>query len=113
MEVGENAVIIDYSAILVSLLGNKLRPTYFLYEGKSIVIGENILALKMNENIDIEYFIAQLHSRFVEIQLSLIATGTNIPRMNVEDFLNVNIFLIADKVKSVAITVQQKAFLIV
>lgn len=93
LEIEENAVIIDYSAILISLLGNKLRPTYFLYEGIPLSIGENILALKMNEDIDIEYFIAQLYSRFVEIQLSLIATGTNIPRMNVEDFLNVNILL--------------------
>lgn len=91
--ISKNSIIIDYSAVLISLIGNKLRPTYFLFQGEPIAIGENILALKMNENIDIEYFIAQLHSRFVEVQLNVINVGTTIPRISTEAFLNINILL--------------------
>ncbi len=41
--------LIDFDAVLVNLIGNKLKPTYFKFEGKPIVIGSDVIALKMNK----------------------------------------------------------------
>ncbi len=85
--------LIDFDAVLVNLIGNKLKPTYFKYEGKPIVIGSDVIALKMNEDINIEYFLTQLHSRLVQIQVEMFSSGTTINRISIEDFLNIQILL--------------------
>lgn len=73
---GRKINVIDFDAILVNLIGNKLKPTYFKFDGKSIVIGSDVVALKMKENINVEYFLTQLHSRLVQIQVEMSSSGT-------------------------------------
>lgn len=85
--------ILDYPAVLVSLLGKKLKPTFFNYVGKPIAVGSDILILKMKEDIHIEFFLTQLYSRLVQLQLDMSSSGTIISRIHREDFLNIQIIL--------------------
>jgi len=86
--------VIDYSAVLVSKIAPKLKSTYFNFTNQPIVIGSDIIALKMKEDIvNVEYFITQLHSRLVQIQVEMFSSGTTINRITKEDFLNIQILL--------------------
>ncbi len=85
--------VIDFSAILVSKIAPKLKPTYFEFTNNPIIIGSDIIALKMKEDVDIEYFLTQLHSRIVQIQVEMMSSGTTINRISTEDFLNIQIIL--------------------
>ncbi len=51
--------IIDFSSILVSKIAPKLKPTYFKFSGQPIVIGSDVIALKIKENVNVEYFLTQ------------------------------------------------------
>lgn len=85
--------VIDFSAVLVSKIAPKLKSTYFKFTGQPIVIGSDIIALKMKEDLKIEYFLTQLHSRLVQIQVEMLSSGTTINRITKEDFLNIQIIL--------------------
>lgn len=85
--------VVDYSAVLVSKIAPKLKPTYFNFTDKPIVIGSDIIALKMKDGANVEYFLAQLHSRLVQIQVEMFGSGTTINRINEKDFLNIQIIL--------------------
>jgi type I restriction enzyme M protein len=85
--------VIDFSAVLVNRIGTKLKPTYFKFTGQPIVIGSDIIALKMKEDVNIEYFLTQLHSRLVQIQVEMMSSGNIINRISKEDFLNIQIIL--------------------
>jgi signal transduction histidine kinase len=94
---GEKAhkrTIIDFSAVLVSKIAPQLKPTYFEFTGQPIVIGSDILALKLKENIDVEYFLMQLrYSGLVNVQLETMSSGIAIKRISTDDFLNIKIIL--------------------
>ncbi len=85
--------VIDFSAVLVSKLAPKLKPTYFNFTGLPIVIGSDIIALKMKEDINVKYFLTQLHSRLVQIQVEMISSGTTFNRISTQDFLDIEIIL--------------------
>ena len=85
--------IIDFSAVLVSKIAPKIKPTYFNFTGQPIVIGSDVIALKTKENVNIEYFITQLHSPLVQIQVEIMSSGTTINRISTEDFLDFQILL--------------------
>lgn len=94
-EKASRKTVVDYSAVLVSKIAPKLKPTYFKFTGQPIVIGSDVIALKMKEDIDIkvEYFLTQLHSRLVQIQVEMMSSGATINRISTEDFLNIQILL--------------------
>ena len=92
-EKAHKRTIIDFSAVLVSKIAPKLKPTYFNFIGQPIVIGSDVIALKMKEDVNIEYFLTQLHSRLVQIQVEMMSSGNIINRISKEDFLNVQIIL--------------------
>jgi type I restriction enzyme M protein len=85
--------VIDFSVVLVSKIAPKLKPTYFNFTGQPIVIGSDVIALKMKEDVNVEYFLTQLHSRLVQIQVEMMSSGATINRISKEDFLNIQIIL--------------------
>jgi type I restriction enzyme M protein len=85
--------VIDFSAVLVNKIAPKLKPTYFDFTGQPIVIGSDIIALKMKAFVNVDYFFTQLDSRLVQIQVEMISSGTTINRITKEDFLNIQIIL--------------------
>jgi type I restriction enzyme M protein len=85
--------VVDFSAILVSLLGANLKPTYFNYQGQAIITSSDILALEINKEIDIQYFMFALQSRLVQIQLEILVGGNVIQRIYTKDFLEILIII--------------------
>lgn len=92
-EKAHNKTIIDFSCVLVSKISPKLKPTYFNFTGQPIVIGSDVVALKLKEDINVDYFLTQLYSRLVKIQVEMMSSGTTINRISTEDFLNIQIIL--------------------
>lgn len=93
IEKADKRTVINFPAVLVSKIAPKLKPTYFKFTDQPIVVGSDIIALKMKDDVNIEYFLTQLHSRLVQIQVEMMSSGTTINRINKEDFLNTQIIL--------------------
>lgn len=89
--------LVDFSAILVSKIAPKLKPTYFNFTGQPIVIGSDVIALKLKENVNPQYFLTQLYSRLVQIQVEERRVGATINRISTQDFLDIRIFLPSPK----------------
>ncbi len=87
------STIIDFSAVLVSTFALNLNRTYFEFTGQPIIIGSDIIALKMKEDVNVEHFLLQLHSRLVQTQVKAMSSGATINRITKEDFLNIKIIL--------------------
>ncbi len=85
--------LVDFSAILVSLIGTNLKPTYFKYEGQPIITSSDIIALQFEEHISPEFIIIQLYSRYVEIQTQMLVSETTIPRIHTDDFFNIKLII--------------------
>lgn len=80
--------IVEPSSLLISAVGEKLKPTY--YKGaEAIAISPSILAYKIDDSIvDPEYLINQLISSDFERQLKLVRKSmTALVRLNKDDFL--------------------------
>lgn len=84
---------IDYSCVLVSLLGTDLNSTCFNYEDQAIMISSDIFAVQLNQKIKLEYFVYQLKTRLVQIQAEMLAQGAVISRIDKDDFLNIQFVL--------------------
>ncbi len=85
---------INETCILVSLIGNSLRPTLFIYDGKPIYITENTLALKINETLVVSgYLINELYESYFIEQIESIRFGATIPFIDKNDFLNITVKL--------------------
>jgi signal transduction histidine kinase len=84
---------INYSAVLVGLLGRNLRPSFFRYLGNAIALGPEVMALKIDDNTISEYIVAQLYSNFVKIQVEGMGIGSAITRVRRADLLNIKIIL--------------------
>ncbi|MFD2670965.1 N-6 DNA methylase [Marinicrinis sediminis] len=87
-----NKEVLSKQAIIISLLGEKLKPTIYDTEHsptKEIIIGQNLLALVPRVRlINIEYLYYQLYSPRVLNQIAKLRAGT-IPRIKKNDFLNI------------------------
>ena len=92
-KVTHKRTIIDFSAVLVSKIAPKLKPTYFNFTGQKIVIGSDVVALKVKEDVNVEYFLTQLYSQLVKIQVEMMSSGNTINRISTQDFLNIQIIL--------------------
>lgn len=81
---------ITESCLLLSLLGGKLKPTYFIYSGVSIYISPNIIALRIDsQNVDIGYLVNELNQSYVSDQLINLSSGTVIPFIKKEMLLGI------------------------
>ncbi|HMS40010.1 MAG TPA: N-6 DNA methylase [Pyrinomonadaceae bacterium] len=92
-EKARKRTIIDFSAVLISKIAPKLKPTYFNFTGQPIVIGSDVVALKVKEDVNVEYFLTQLYSQLVKIQVEMMSSGNMINRISIQDFLNIQIIL--------------------
>ncbi len=92
-EKARKKTVIDFSAVLVSKIAPKLKPTLFDFAGQPIVIGSDVIALQVKEDVNVEYFLTQLYSRLVQIQVEMMSSGTIINRISAQDFLNIQIIL--------------------
>ena len=85
--------IVDFSAVLVLTFALNLRRTYFNFTGQPIVIDSDVIALKLKENVNVEHFLLQLHSRLVQLQVKVIGSGKNNNRISKENLLSIKIIL--------------------
>ncbi len=92
-KVTHKRTIIDFPAVLVSKIAPNLKPTYFHFTGQPIVIGSDVVALKVKESVNVEYFLTQLYSQLVKIQVEMMSSGNTINRISTQDFLNIQIIL--------------------
>ncbi len=89
-----NARLISESCLLLAKIGNDLKPTYFEFQGEKIAVSNNVMAFKikdLNENIDLDYLINELHSDFVLKQLNSYRRGIAQKMISKKDFLMVAI----------------------
>ncbi len=92
-KVTHKRTIIDFSVVLVSKIAPNLKPTLFNFTGQPIVIGSDVVALKVKEDVNVEYFLTQLYSQLVKIQVEMNSSGNTINRISTQDFLNIQIVL--------------------
>ncbi len=86
--------VINYSCVLVSLLGTNLNSTCFNYEGRPISIGSDIFVVQLKQDkIKSEYFLSQLETKLVQIQAQMLAEGAVISRIDKDNFLDFHFVL--------------------
>lgn len=84
--------LLKEDAILIGTIGRVLKPTIFKFHGKPIFLGSNVIALRVDKNeVDLEYLVSELNSKFVADQVRKLPTGTTIPHVKRSDLLNIAI----------------------
>lgn len=79
-------------ALLLSRIGDKIKPTYFENSGQAIGINTSILAFRVKKEIvNIEYLITQLNSDFFQKQLDLIISENAIQTITPGSLLKLKI----------------------
>lgn len=81
--------------LLISRLGNKMKPTYHKSSSDKIAFSSNaIYTFKVDfKQIKLEYLIAELHKDYVQFQLDNYRKGTSMPIIRRQDLLNIQIFV--------------------
>ena len=88
--------MISEDCLLIAVRWRALKPTYFKYQGESIIVSNDILAFKVNESIvDIAYLINELQADYVKEQADSLRTGATIPYLRREDLLKIVIKLLS------------------
>ncbi|HPR72975.1 MAG TPA: N-6 DNA methylase [Bacteroidales bacterium] len=86
--------LVSGSALLLSRVGDKLKPQYFNYMGTSVVVNPNILIFSFDtKKIDPEYLVLELKSKYFNDQLQGIRHFSGIPNFSKRDFLKLYIRL--------------------
>jgi type I restriction enzyme M protein len=93
-EIPKNAVKLEESALLVTIRGKALKPTFFEYKGEPIYISSDIVAYGVNEYlVNITYLVNELYADYVVTQLNRYRVGTVILFISKTDLLQVKIEL--------------------
>ncbi|MEH6536647.1 MAG: N-6 DNA methylase [Psychroserpens sp.] len=87
--------LLEDDILLISRLGNKLKPTYHKSSSDKIAFSSTVIfSFKVDfKQIDIDYLIAELHKDYVQFQLDNYRKGTGMSTINRQDLLNVQIFV--------------------
>jgi type I restriction enzyme M protein len=81
---------IDESCLLLSKIGNTLKPTYFNYNNDSIYITDDIISLKINLDIvDLEYLVNEFYTETVNYQLKAFFSGAAMMRIRETDLFSI------------------------
>jgi type I restriction enzyme M protein len=81
---------IDESCLLLSKIGNTLKPTYFNYTNDSLYIADDIVALKINKDIvDLEYLVNEFFTESIQNQLKAFFSGAAIMRIRETDLFSI------------------------
>ena len=83
---------VEKSCLLIGMIGNKLKPTEFIYKGSPIYLMPGVIPLEINKSItSTEFVLYALRSEETKTQLKFISTGSVIPRFKIKDILNLKI----------------------
>jgi len=103
-------VLFSGRAILFSVLGEKLKPSFLDTRGLEVAISKNIFVFKINEaEINIEYFIQELYKPYVQNQFESFRTGTAIRNISIKNLLNVVISVPSLLSQQIEIVEKEKA----
>lgn len=92
-ELKANFRILGNNTLLISKVGEHLKPTFFRSSQNPIAFSSSsIYAFKVNEElVNIEFLIAELYKDYVIIQLDAVRKGSAMPFLGKEDFLKIKI----------------------
>lgn len=81
--------------LLISRLGNKMKPTYHKSSSDKIAFSSNgIYTFKVDfKQIKLDYLIAELHKDYIQFQLDSYRNGVSMPTIRCQDLLNIKILL--------------------
>lgn len=81
---------IDESCLLLSKIGNALKPTFFNFNNDSIYIPDDIIALKINiDAVDIEYLVNEFYTETIQNQLKAFLSGAAMMRIRETDLFTI------------------------
>lgn len=81
---------IEESCLLLSKVGNTLKPTYFKYNNEPIFISDEIIALKVDSKIvDLEYLVNEFYTESVQNQLKAFFSGAALMRIRETDLFSI------------------------
>jgi type I restriction enzyme M protein len=90
----ENSRLISGDVLLISQIGNSIKPTYIPNSSELIFIGKNIAAFQLKKpSVDLDWLIHNFHLGPLSEQFEALRTGSGIPYLSKEDFLRVKINL--------------------
>ena len=90
----ERMKIIKESCLLISSLWNQLKPTYFQFLESPILLRNDIFSFNVNEKqVDISYLINEFHQDYVLNQIEANTMYGVIPRIRLNDFLEIKVKL--------------------
>ena len=85
---------ISESCLLIATRWKSLKPTYFKYEGESIFVIPDTLALKVDETkVNVDFLINELYSDYFTEVVNSYRIGVAVPFIRKEDLLNTKIQL--------------------
>ena len=85
---------INESCLLLSKIGNTLKPTFFNYHNEPIFISDDIIALKVDLNIvDLEYLVNEFYTETVQKQMKAFFTGALMSRIREVDLFAIKFIL--------------------
>lgn len=91
---GKKAVLIDEDALLIAKVGKSIKPTFYKTQNNKLVLGENILALKIDQSKVLpEYLVMELRAILTIVQTGTFEQGVAIPFYRENDLLNLKVFL--------------------
>jgi type I restriction enzyme M protein len=111
---------IEEKCIIVSLVGNDLKPTIFnpevlkkTYGRKEILLGKNVAAIfPDNDMVDFEYLYYQLNSSLIKTQIEERRAGAGIPHISLSQLKDIIVPLLSKIEEQKAFSRQQKTELL-
>ncbi|MBN1184000.1 MAG: N-6 DNA methylase [Bacteroidales bacterium] len=97
-------MLIDCDILMVNSISENLKPTFFKYTDRKILVSQEILAfIPDTYKIDPEYLVYELSGDNVNKQVKLLSRGATIRRIRSKDFLKIRIRLpkLAEQLKIV------------
>lgn len=82
--------IIFQSCLLLSTVGNNLKPTFFEFKDEPIFIGKNITAFKVDtSNVLLDYLVIELQKSYIKEQIKGYSEGSVLTVINNKDLLKI------------------------
>lgn len=87
--------LVPDDSILVTLLGNNLKPIIYRKGNKKVLLGNEVVAIVPSKTlVDIDYLNIQLKSELTTIQFEMLKKGTVINKISINDLLNIRLLYI-------------------
>ncbi|MBA6151443.1 N-6 DNA methylase [Gelidibacter maritimus] len=100
---------LDNNVLLVSRVGNNLKPTFHASSNKKIAY-VNMFAFKVDQTkVSIEYLVAELYKDYIKSQIDSFNMGSVTPIIRREDFLRVKMIIPASLEEQNEIVSREKA----